>query len=302
MVAYSQPNNPFSWTATPGVTPSQNQLFVNATEGSDVVGFGVVSETLASSGPSSFLVIGKSNSILSWNGTTTNGAQTLTTITGFMSRESFGLTRAGGIFVGKDGNVYSLKGISNPIPMGYEVQSILDAIPESYKPYLNAVRVRDNLVIAYPTEDENLTRQIHLEVRTLDEGTMRLYEGPHDMHNILGHNFISSFDDIADFHVAFDSSGGRLILLNDTSTFTALGAPAVEKVIEIDRLGFGENTTLKRINRIFLDVEIETDETFTFTLEGTDATQPIVSFSKTISAPSTVTIVTRSRMVLIVYS
>jgi hypothetical protein len=281
MVAYSQANNPFSWTATPGVTPSQNQLFVNATEGSDVVGFGVVSETLASSGPSSFLVIGKSNSILSWNGTTTSGAQTLTTITGFMSRESFGLTRAGGIFVGKDGNVYSLKGISNPIPMGYEVQSILDAIPESYKPYLNAVRVRDNLVIAYPTEDENLTRQIHLEVRTLDEGTMRLYEGPHDMHNILGHNFISSFDDIADFHVAFDSSGGRLILLNDASTFTALGAPAVEKVIEIDRLGFGENTTLKRINRIFLDVEIETDETFTFTIEGTDATQPIVSFSKT---------------------
>lgn len=281
LVAYSQPNNPFSWTATPGATPSQNQLFVNATEGSDVVGFGVVSETLASSGPSSFLVIGKSNSVLSWNGTTTVGAQTLTAITGFMSRESFGLTRAGGIFIGKDGNVYSLKGISNPIPMGYEIQSILDAIPESYKQYVNAVRVRDNLVIAYPSQDENLTHQIHLEVRTLDEGTIRLYEGPHDMFNIIGHNFISSFDGIADFHVGFDSNGGRLILLNDPSVFTNLGAPAVEKVIEINRLGFGDNTVLKMLRRIFLDVEIQTDETFNFEVYGTDATQPITAFSKT---------------------
>lgn len=281
LVAYSQANNPFSWTATPSTTPSQNQLFVNATEGSDVVGFGVVSETLASSGPSSFLVIGKSNSILSWNGTTTSGAQTLTTITGFMSRDSFGLTRAGGIFIGKDGNIYSLKGISNPIPMGYEVQSILDSIPESYKQYVSAVRVRDNLVIAYPSQDENLTHQIHLEVRTLDEGTIRLYEGPHDMFNILGHNFISSFDGIADFHVGFDSTGGRLILLNDESTYTNLGAPAVEKVIEINRLGFGENTSLKMMRRIFMDIEIETDETFNFEVYGTDATEPITSFSKT---------------------
>ncbi len=170
-VFYSESGVPYNFGGA-----TWNTLNANRGETSDIVGLGIYSPDLSTVGPQNHLVIGKKDSILTWTGSVDTGAQVLDRVSGFAGPRAITRTNLGTIIFGRD-NIYLMQSGTQVIPFGYEVQSIVQSIPDNLLKYVNILYSEARAKIAYTTTQPAVMPTVGTSSAVATDGTGTYTDG-----------------------------------------------------------------------------------------------------------------------------
>lgn len=269
-VTYSEGNFGYSEAGNPNLmgTSVLNAKPVRFGDESEIRGLAIYSQDLSTVGAQTFLVVGKKDSIYTWNGEVDQATQQIDRKTGFAGPDCFARTRFGPVFVGSD-NVYFLQNSQLLVPFGDDIRNIIQALSDEQRYSIQAVDHQEQVKIAYPTNTD-LDREIWLKMVYNNGGLSKKWSGPHIMKPFQGEATISEFGGESEYRISFLDS--NLYRRDDPGSFLNDGAK-IQHSIRISRLGLQATHFLKVLNRVFLDLRIVQDEEFDIVLESQDGSQ-----------------------------
>lgn len=268
VVYYSVAGDFTTFTQTPAATASL--AFIGAIAGSsnnsagdndDIVGFGVYSESLSTTGITGFLVIGKQHSCFLWSGQATSGAQPIAINDGFASSKSFVVTPYGPIFVGHD-NLYIMNQYGTVQPIGNDVKAIIQAIPDASLPFTNVVYNNLHVKIGYQTT-ANVDTELWLDLRNDDGQIVPVFTGPHVMTPYADQASSQVFAGVRNLRLSFLNN--QIFQRDNLASYLDNGNP-IPLYIETNDMGLGADDFLKDINQIYFRSKINRQETMSFNL------------------------------------
>lgn len=257
-----------TWTQSPAAVCSL--AFIGAISGStnssagdndNIVGFGVYSESLSTTGITGFLVIGKQQSAFIWNGSANSGAQPIAINDGFASSKSFVVTPYGPIFVGHD-NVYIMNQYGTVQPIGNDVKAIIQAIPSASLPFTNIVYNNLHVKIGYQTT-ANVDTELWLDLRNDDGQIVPVFTGPHVMTAYSDQQSAQVFAGVRNVRLSFLNN--QIYLRDDLSSFLNNGS-LMAIYLETNDMGLGADDFIKDLNQIYFRAKILRQETINFNL------------------------------------
>ncbi len=294
-VYYSQSANPWSFTLTPAVTPAYNFFLANQGDASAIVGLGIYSQTLSDVGASTFLLIGKENATVSWNGGRTASDQVVSQVgkaVGWPSAKSFVLTPWGPFLFGQD-NIYFCNGTEMK-QAGNDVAEIIQAIsPDDYT-YCRAAYVKNRAIFAYK-DSSNIDRELWADFREDDDsGLQMIFSGPHELAEYSDHAVAQVYGSDKYYRISYLDD---VIYRRDVpATFTNLGDP-IDVSIQTHDMPFGVDEFKKLLRAFYMRAKINAAQTITLSLtiydnestgDGLDATTDSQgTFTETITLPFT---------------
>lgn len=246
-------------------------LPVRTGDQSEILGLNIYSQDLSNVGPASFLVIGKRESIFTWNGETSTGTQQIDKSVGFAGPDCYTLTRFGPVYVGRD-NIYLLRSTQDIVPIGDNFKDIIQDLSDTSLFNLQAIYEDEEVKIGF-TQDTDLDAEIWLRLWYEDGGIKKTWTGPHLMKPYVKNCFIASFGSERNYRVSF--FGPDLYRRDDPGSFLNDGV-SIMRAIKTRDLGLNADHLLKVINRVYLALRVTQDEDFDLALESQDGSQSIV--------------------------
>lgn len=248
-----------------------NAISVSTGDQSEIIGLNVYSQDLTTVGAESFLVVGKEQVVMTWDGDLTHPAKQISKATGFAGPSAYALTKFGPVFVGSD-NVYLFRTSQDVVPIGDSVKDIIKGLTKVQLRKISVVYHDEDIKIGYPT-DLNIDSELWLRLRYENGGVQKAWSGPHRMKEYQGQATILNFDSSINVRVSFldtdlyrrDDPGS---FLNDTQDIT--------RVLKIINLGLQQDHLLKLITRVYMALRTVQDEDFNLTLQSQDGSQSIV--------------------------
>ncbi len=265
---YTQAGNPWSVTATPSATPAYNFILANQGDNSKIVGLGVFSQNLSDTGPSSFLLIGKEEATISWNGGRTASDQIVSQIgkaVGWSSSKSFVLTPWGPFLFGRD-NIYYCNG-TDMKQAGIDVAEIIQAITPANYQYCRAAFVKNRAIFAY-RDTANIDRELWADFREDDEsGIQMTFSGPHELAAYTDHAVAQVYGTDKFYRVSYLSD---VIYRRDVpSTFTNVGSP-ISWTYQSHDMPYGNDEFKKLLKAFYVRAKVNAATTVTITLRILD--------------------------------
>jgi hypothetical protein len=255
-----------------GTTGRPYILPVKGSDGSEIRGLNVYSQDLSTTGPASFLAIGKQFSVFTWDGNLqTLQAQQIAKSAGWAGPNCYVLTKFGPIFLSRD-NVYYFESSSNVTPIGDQIKDIIKDIPEDELENIFMIYHDEDVKIGYKVDD-SLDREIWLRIRQ-EQGALKLaWSGPHVMKEYDGCAVINTFGGEREVRVSFHE--GDLFRRDDPGSYLNNGLN-IQRSISLRNLGLQADHVLKLINRMAIHMRLTQDEDFDLTLESEDGSTSIV--------------------------
>lgn len=266
-------NFAFSST-TPNVLP------VNTSDQSIINGLNVYSQNLSTVGGETFLVIGKEASVFTWNGDTASAAQQVSRSTGFAGPKCYCLSVFGAIYVGRD-NVYLFRSAEEVIPIGDNIQDIIQGLTNDQLAGITAVFHEDHVKIAYSLQTD-LDREIWLKMLYRAGAIQKIWTGPHELKAFKGESIIFKFDDNKNVRLSWDDT--EFYRRDDPGTYLNDGQN-MNRSIQITNLGLQYDDFLKLVTQLKIPVQIGQDEDVDFTFLSEDGSLPMV-ISTTLDGPA----------------
>lgn len=253
-------------------TGAGNAIFVISNDASDFVGFGIYSENLQVSGPTSYLVIGKENSVAVWNGSITSPTVVqIDKAVGFASPNCFVNTNFGPVFVGRD-NIYMMQTANQIIPVGFDVDTLIKGMAPSQLAQVKAVWHEKTVKILYQDIDYG-DSELWFELMTSNGQLRSPFSGPHKMKAALGQVVMPKFGAETQLRVSFDA----LNLYRRDALGTAINDGVFQpRKLVISRLGMGSDHFQKVMTKVYLALQIQADEVFTLTFDFEDGSSQSV--------------------------
>lgn len=242
---------------------------------SEIRGLAIYSQDLTTTGPQTFFIVGKKDSIYTWNGETDAAAQQIDRQTGFAGPDCFTRTRFGPVFVGRD-NIYFLQNSQLLVPMGDDVRNVIQSLSDTQLYSIQNIYHEEQVKIGYPT-DVDIDREIWMKFFYNNGGISKKWSGPHIMKSYTGENIITQFAGENNYRLSFLDN--NLYRRDDPGSFLNDGAK-IQHSIRISRLGLQADHFLKVLNRVFIALKITQDEDFDLVVETEDGSQSKV-FSAT---------------------
>jgi hypothetical protein len=270
-------NNPssvyFSNDAQPSVYAIGSTIDVQFADASPINGFGLLSQNLSTAGPSSYLLVSKVNSIITWNGllSTNSLVAEMDKEVGFAGFRSFTLTDHGPMFVGQD-NIYWIKSFSDIDHVGYELAEIIEGLTTKQKAMIEVQWHKNALKISYPSADGQTfnNREIWYRFEDTSDGSMKWVSGPHEMIDSTTQMVVPIGTERSARISASGFNSVKSIFLRDDSSISTNDGAAQSREIVISNLGLNRDHFEKLLKRGYLAVETAGSETFTMTLTTED--------------------------------
>lgn len=249
-------------------TTDWNYLTAQFGDPTDIVGLGIYSRDLSTVGAASFLLVGKSESTLSWNGGRTATDQQLIELgkyNGWTSKDCFCLTKIGAVFVARN-NVYLISG-ADIAPMGDDVQEIIQSITEANLQYTVAQFVKDRLIISY-RQDANIDREIWCDFRHAPDNSVEyIWTGPHRMKSYNGVVIVPSYAGIRDYRLSFLNEN---LYRRDVPNVHTNDGAEIDLVWITHDMALSADALMKVLTKLFLRCKINRQEQITLTIDVID--------------------------------
>lgn len=261
---YSASGNPNDFGIVGG-TPQA--LPVRSGDESSILGLNIYSQDLSNVGPKSFLVIGKQQSIFTWNGDVTSATQQIDKAVGFAGPNCYTLTRFGPVYVGRD-NIYLFRTSQEVIPIGDNFKDIIQALSDAQLFDVQAIYHDEEVKVGFESETgASLDSEIWLRLWYEDGGIQKTWTGPHKMIPYAQCCQVLEFQGERNYRVSY--SDADLFQRDDPGSFLNDGQE-IERAIKILDLGLNADHFLKVLNQIYLGLRIVQDESFQISLESQD--------------------------------
>lgn len=248
-----------------------NAISVSTGDQSEILGLNVYSQDLTSVGAESFLVVGKEQVVLTWDGDLTHASKQISKSTGFAGPNCYALTKFGPVFVGSD-NVYLFRSSQDVVPIGYPIKDIIKRLNKSQLRSIFTSYHDEDIKIGY-SSGTLLDYEIWLRLRYNSGGVDRIWNGPHRMKEYSGTTNILNFDSQTNVRISY--LDGNIYRRDDPGSFLNDGL-SIPRVIKIKNLGLQQDHLLKLIKRFYLALRTVQDESFDISLESEDGSQSIV--------------------------
>lgn len=251
-----------------------NFLNVNFGDNSDMVGFGSFSKDLASAGPTAYLLVGKKNSCYIWNGGTTASDQQLVQVgkqLGWLSVNSFGLTKNGPVVVTKQG-LFSVDG-SDMTDLDPGTGTIFSEMDPANYPFINVVYSDDRLIVGYSTDGLKTNRELWYDFRDEPDGSIPVVAtGPHVMKDYAGCVNALVYGTSKNYRVSWNATGSisKIYRRDVPAVFTNDGSD-ISWIYELNETGLGSDEFLKIITRVYMRCKILKQEAVTITIPSYDS-------------------------------
>lgn len=255
-------------------TGAGNFLNVNFGDASEMIGFGVFSKDLASTGPTAYLLVGKKNACYIWNGGTTAADQQLVQVgkqLGWLSRNSFGLTKNGPVVVTNQG-LFSVNGSDmNDLDPGTGL--FFSDMDPALRQYTNVVYSEDRLIVGYSTSGAYCDRELWYDFRDEPDGSISIVAtGPHIMKDYAGCVNALTYGTAKNYRVSWSPSGNASkIYRRDVPSLYTNDGSDISWIYELNETGLGSDEFLKIISRIYMRCKILKQEVVTITIPSYDS-------------------------------
>ena len=251
-------------------------IFILIGDGFDgkITACGVASNTTGQNDPKAYLIFFKKNSTHLISGipdsTTGQGVSSdpISGRIGCSAPSGIFQTKTGIGFVGSDGDIYLVRGGTEPTPIGGRIKKYLAHLTKSDKlmGMVTAVYHKDFVKISYPSslESTHNDAQFWGDFRT-EEGVPIAWDGPHIGANI-GQQIVLSGEGDSETRIGAIADGSGTLLLDDESVFTYNGAPIVS-VLEWNTRNFKAEMNLKKFLGMFIMALYSTTENHELLIE-----------------------------------
>lgn len=254
-------------------------LPVNTADQSIINGMSIYSQDVSTVGPQTFLIIGKQESIFSWDGSVDSPANQITRATGFAGPNCYTVSRFGPVYVGRD-NVYLFRSSQDVIPVGDSIKNIIQGLTATQLANVVCTYHEEDVKIGY-TDSSNIDRELWLRLHYTGGGIERMWSGPHILKEYTAVSQIPNFDSQINVRVSYQDLD--LYRRQDPGSFLNDGQDQ-QRRIKIRNLGLQQDHLLKLITRVYLALRIVQDETFDISFESQDGSQSIVAQATATSA------------------
>lgn len=261
---YSETGNPWSVTATPSATPAYNFILANQGDNSKIVGLGVYSKDLSDVGSATFLLIGKEEATISWNGGRSASNSVVSQVgkaVGWPSAKAFVLTPWGPFLFGRD-NIYFCNG-TDMKQAGNDVAEFIQDIDADNYQYCQASYIKNRAIFSY-RDTQNIDRELWADFRQDDEdGLEMVFSGPHQLQEFTGQAVAQTYNGEKFYRACFLND---VIYRRDVEgTFTNVGSN-IPVVIQTHDMSFGNDEFKKLLRAFYLRAKILKAETLTLSL------------------------------------
>lgn len=266
-IYYSASGDPSNYGGTTGAASTQG-FKVGLTDDTDIVGLEVLSQNLAVDGPQAYLIIGRKDSVWSWNADVSSPQVIqLEKSSGFAGPKCYANTRFGGMYVGRD-NVYLVRSADSVVPFGYEFQDVIKAMSQSVLQGVSAIWHDDTFKVAYkdPLETRPYMNEIWWKLIQGEGGVEKYASGPHAGQDYNDHGTIQGSDYLRDYRYAV--RGAKVLRVDDRTSLVWDGA-TMTKGINIQWAGLGADDFWKVITQLYMYVDVAAVAT-TFNVQFTD--------------------------------
>lgn len=246
-------------------------LKVNTSDQSQIAGLALYSQDLSTTGGQTYLVVGKLQSVFTWNGDVSAAPVQIQKAAGFVSPDCMVNTTLGPIFVSYD-NVFLFTSSQNIIPVGDAIKPILSSLTPTQLGLISVGYHKEHVKIGYPS-DASLDSEIWLKLIYENGGVNRYWTGPHLMKKYTNACVAHQFDGAAQVRFSFD---GADVFERDDPGSTSNDGEMIHRLIRSDNQGLGVDHFAKLITKIYMHLRLTQDEDFFITLVGEDASGNLV--------------------------
>lgn len=188
---------------------------------------------------------------------------------GTTAYRSIANTPLGVIFFAADGNFYLIRGVGEPVPIGWKVKDYFSHIPasETLMKMMTAVYHDGFYKVSYPGSASSTSNdsQFYADLRTSADDSIT-WSGPH-IGISVGAQTVNSGENDDMARVCGLSNTARAAKLDDTSTYQDLGSPIVS-TIGSKLYRHGSELILKRYLGLAADVYFDSSFTHSLLFEG----------------------------------